>query len=212
MIKEHDQQAKAKEKPNRLAYDESKEGGSGGLGTKGLSERPSHESSGTIGAHGKVRSSRKSQTRGKASSLLRRSERLQNQGKSREKTKGRAKSRGRRPEYQETSSDSKSEGDSDNSCEDLSTPYKRPKPTPFTTRITRFKYHRRAKLPRNIKVCEGNKDPEDHLGIFSAAVEQEVQLKPPGLHNETKEVFAQVGPVDRIGMEGGMDQESSERT
>ncbi|GKA30860.1 hypothetical protein Tco_0717165 [Tanacetum coccineum] len=32
---------------------------------------------------------------------------------------------------------------------------------------------RREKLPRNIRVYEGNKDPEDHLGIFSAAAEQE---------------------------------------
>ncbi|GJX13151.1 reverse transcriptase domain-containing protein [Tanacetum coccineum] len=32
---------------------------------------------------------------------------------------------------------------------------------------------KRAKLPRNIRVDEGNKDPEDHLGIFSAATEQE---------------------------------------
>ncbi|GJR78537.1 hypothetical protein Tco_0149322 [Tanacetum coccineum] len=46
-------------------------------------------------------------------------------------------------------------------------------PTPFTLRITRFKYHRRVKLPRNIRVYEGNKDPEDHLSIFSAAAEQE---------------------------------------
>ncbi|GJW54236.1 reverse transcriptase domain-containing protein [Tanacetum coccineum] len=44
---------------------------------------------------------------------------------------------------------------------------------PFTRRITRFKYHRRAKLLRNIKVYEGNKDLEDHLSIFSAAAEQE---------------------------------------
>ncbi|GJX68084.1 hypothetical protein Tco_0303811 [Tanacetum coccineum] len=48
--------------------------------------------------------------------------------------------------------------------EDLNSPYKRPKPTPFTQRITCFKYHRRAKLPQNIRVYEGNKDPEDHLG------------------------------------------------
>ncbi|GKC76535.1 hypothetical protein Tco_1127309 [Tanacetum coccineum] len=53
------------------------------------------------------------------------------------------------------------------------TPYKRPKPTPFTTRITRFKYHWRAKLLCYIKVYKGNKDPEDHLGIFSADAEQE---------------------------------------
>ncbi|GJZ16422.1 reverse transcriptase domain-containing protein [Tanacetum coccineum] len=30
-----------------------------------------------------------------------------------------------------------------------------------------------GKVPRNIRVYEGNKDPKDHLGIFSAAVEQE---------------------------------------
>ncbi|GJW96853.1 hypothetical protein Tco_0178661 [Tanacetum coccineum] len=36
-------------------------------------------------------------------------------------------------------------------------------------------FHRswRAELPHNIRVYEGNKDPEDHLGIFSAAPEQE---------------------------------------
>ncbi|GJT74888.1 reverse transcriptase domain-containing protein [Tanacetum coccineum] len=54
----------------------------------------------------------------------------------------------------------------------------RPKPTPFTQRITHFKYHRRAKLPWNIRVYEGNKDPEDHFGIFSAAAEQEEWLMP----------------------------------
>ncbi|GKC63127.1 hypothetical protein Tco_1095725 [Tanacetum coccineum] len=57
-------------------------------------------------------------------------------------------------------------------------PYKRPKPTLFTERITRFKYHRRAKLPRNIRVYEGNKDPKDHLSIFSAVAEQEESSMP----------------------------------
>ncbi|GJX14984.1 hypothetical protein Tco_0206742 [Tanacetum coccineum] len=75
--------------------------------------------------------------------------------------------------FLERFSDSDYEEDSEDTCEDLSTPYKRPKPTPFTTRITRFKYHQRAKLPSYIKVYEGNKDPENHLGIFSAVVEQE---------------------------------------
>ncbi|GJR84531.1 reverse transcriptase domain-containing protein [Tanacetum coccineum] len=37
---------------------------------------------------------------------------------------------------------------------------------------------RRAKLPQNIRVYEGNKDPKDHLGIFSAAAEQEEWLMP----------------------------------
>ncbi|GKC58536.1 hypothetical protein Tco_1086134 [Tanacetum coccineum] len=35
------------------------------------------------------------------------------------------------------------------------------------------RYHRRAKLPPNVRVYEGNKDPEDYLSIFSAAAEQE---------------------------------------
>ncbi|GJS59332.1 reverse transcriptase domain-containing protein [Tanacetum coccineum] len=77
-----------------------------------------------------------------------------------------------------TTSQPRSEEDSKYSCEDLSTPYKRPKPTPFTTRITRFKYYRRAKILRNIKVHEWNKDPEDHLSIFSAAAELEEWLMP----------------------------------
>ncbi|GJU86510.1 reverse transcriptase domain-containing protein [Tanacetum coccineum] len=36
-----------------------------------------------------------------------------------------------------------------------------------------YPYHRRAKLPPNVQVYEGNKDPEDHLSIFSAVAEQE---------------------------------------
>ncbi|GJX08978.1 hypothetical protein Tco_0198837 [Tanacetum coccineum] len=110
----------------------------------------------------------------KTMSQARRSERLQGRNKSWEKTKKeRAKSKGGRPKHQETSSDSESEDDPKYNYEDLSTPYKRPKPTPFMTRITRFKYYQRAKLPRNIKVHEGNKYPEDHLSIFSTATELE---------------------------------------
>ncbi|GJX27942.1 hypothetical protein Tco_0236021 [Tanacetum coccineum] len=44
--------------------------------------------------------------------------------------------------------------------------------------ITHFRYHRRAKLPPNVRVYEGNKDPEDHLSIFFAAAEQEEWLMP----------------------------------
>ncbi|GKA12875.1 reverse transcriptase domain-containing protein [Tanacetum coccineum] len=85
----------------------------------------------------------------------------------------RSKSRGKKSGYQETSLDSEYEEGSEDTYEDLNSPYKRPKSTPFTQRITRFKYHWRAKLPRNIRVYEGNKYPEDHVGIFSAAAEQE---------------------------------------
>nr|GEW72881.1 reverse transcriptase domain-containing protein [Tanacetum cinerariifolium] len=79
---------------------------------------------------------------------------------------------------QEISSDSKRKDGLKDTCEDLNSPYKRPKPTPFTQRITRFKYHKKVKLPRNIRVYKGNKEPEDHFGIFSAAVEQEEWLMP----------------------------------
>ncbi|GKC00317.1 hypothetical protein Tco_0986453 [Tanacetum coccineum] len=76
----------------------------------------------------------------------------------------RSKSRRKRSRHEETSSDSEYEEGSDDACEDLNSPYKRPKPTPFTQRITHFKYHKRAKLPQNIRVYEGNIDPKDHLG------------------------------------------------
>nr|GEZ88229.1 reverse transcriptase domain-containing protein [Tanacetum cinerariifolium] len=72
--------------------------------------------------------------------------------------------------------DIEGEGESEDNGEDLSMPYKRPKPTPFTTRITRFKHQEKAKLPRNVKVYEGSKDPKDDLGIFSAAAKQEEWL------------------------------------
>ncbi|GJY07985.1 reverse transcriptase domain-containing protein [Tanacetum coccineum] len=72
-----------------------------------------------------------------------------------------------------SSSDSGYDTVSNSGSEDLNMPYKWPKPMPFTSRITRFRYHRRAKLPPNVWVYKGNKDPEDHLSIFFAAVEQE---------------------------------------
>ncbi|GKA51610.1 hypothetical protein Tco_0744806 [Tanacetum coccineum] len=145
MIKEHDQQAKMKATPRKLAYaDSNKEAPAGSLSKN---KEPTH---------------------------LRRSRRLEDQSTTREKARRESSKSGRkRSGHQETSSDSEYEEGSDDDCEDLNSPYKRPKPTPFTQRITHFKYHKRAKLPRNIRVYEGNKDQEDHLGIFSAAAEQE---------------------------------------
>ncbi|GJX12103.1 hypothetical protein Tco_0201962 [Tanacetum coccineum] len=102
------------------------------------------------------------------------SRRLENRSITTEKARReRSKSRRKKSGHQETSSDSEHEEGSEDAYGDLNSPYKRHKPTPFTQRITRFKYHRKAKLPRNIRVYEGNKDPEDHLGIFSAVAEQE---------------------------------------
>ncbi|GJQ89766.1 retrovirus-related pol polyprotein from transposon TNT 1-94 [Tanacetum coccineum] len=78
----------------------------------------------------------------------------------------RSKSRRKSSRHQEISSDFEHEEGSEDAYEDLTSPYKRSKPTPFTQRITRLKYHQRAKLPRNIRVYEGNKDPEDHLAFM----------------------------------------------
>ncbi|GKD36359.1 hypothetical protein Tco_1251868 [Tanacetum coccineum] len=40
----------------------------------------------------------------------------------------------------------------DSGSEDLRMPYRRPKPMPFTSRITRFRYYRWAKLPPNVQL------------------------------------------------------------
>ncbi|GJX70223.1 reverse transcriptase domain-containing protein [Tanacetum coccineum] len=87
--------------------------------------------------------------------------------KSVSKRKGTSKSR------RKSNSDFRYDIVSDSGSEDLSMPYRRPKPMPFTSRITRFRYYRWAQLPPNARVYEGNKDPEDHLNIFSVAAEQE---------------------------------------
>ncbi|GJY74644.1 reverse transcriptase domain-containing protein [Tanacetum coccineum] len=177
MIKEHDQQAKTKATPRRLAYaDSDKEAPARSL-ARGFFDRFSLESSGTSDTYKQTRSASKSQrtpSKNKEPAHPRRSRRFEDQSITKEKTRReRSKSRGKRSGHQETSSESKYEEGSKDTWEDLNSPYKRPKPTPFTQRITRFKYHRRAKLARNIRVYEGNKDLEDHLGIFSAAAGQE---------------------------------------
>ncbi|GJY28476.1 hypothetical protein Tco_0404243 [Tanacetum coccineum] len=97
---------------------------------------------------------------------LRRSRRLEDWSITKEKTRReRSKSRGKRFGHE-----IQIEEGSKDTYEDLNSPYKRPKPTPFTQRITRFKYHQRAKLPRNIRVYKGNKDPEDHLDRISCGL------------------------------------------
>ncbi|GJX77705.1 hypothetical protein Tco_0324516 [Tanacetum coccineum] len=140
MIKEHDQQAKMKATPRKLAYADSDK------------EAPAGQTRSTI-------KSQKTPSKNKESTHLRRSRRLEDQSTTREKARReRSKSRKKWSGHQETSSDFEYEEGSDDACEGLNSPYKRPKPTPFTHRITHFKYHKRAKLPRNIRVYEGNKD------------------------------------------------------
>ncbi|GJV99615.1 hypothetical protein Tco_1554867 [Tanacetum coccineum] len=81
-----------------------------------------------------------------------------------------SKKKGTSKSYRSVRSEARSRS---NRSEDLSMPYRRPKPMPFTSRITRFRYHRWAKLSPNVRVYEGNKDPKDHLSIFFAAAKQE---------------------------------------
>ncbi|GJZ28470.1 reverse transcriptase domain-containing protein [Tanacetum coccineum] len=177
MIKEHDQQAKIKATPRKLAYaDSDKEAPALSL-AKGFSDRFPLESSGTSDTYRQTRSASKSQktpSRNQESTHLRRSRRLEDRSMTKEKVrKERSKPRRKRSGHQEASSNSEYEKGSEDAYEDLNSTYKRPKPAPFTQRITRFKYHRKVKLPWNIRVYKGNKDHEDHLGIFSAAAEQE---------------------------------------
>nr|GEV83962.1 reverse transcriptase domain-containing protein [Tanacetum cinerariifolium] len=174
MIKEHSQQAKIKATPRKLAYvDSNKEALAGSL-ARGFSDRFSLDSSGTPDTHKQTCSaskSRRTPSKNKDPTHLRRSRRLKDRSITHEKARmERSQPKGKSSGHQETSSDSKHDEGSEDAYEDLNSPYKRPKPTPFTQRITRFKCH---KLPRNIRVYEGNKDPEDHLGIFSAMVEKE---------------------------------------
>nr|GEW81011.1 reverse transcriptase domain-containing protein [Tanacetum cinerariifolium] len=188
MIKEHDHQAKVKATPKKLINDDSEEECSDSSKMKGLLKWFSNGSFEMSKTPERVRSLEKSQrslSQSRTSSHIKRFERLENKIKSKAKTiEGRTKYRTRRSGYKGTNFDSNHEEDLEDTysnheedledtCEDLSMPYKRPKPTPFTPRITRFKYHQRAKLPRNIKVYASSKDPKDHLGIFSIAVEQE---------------------------------------
>ncbi|GKD29399.1 hypothetical protein Tco_1240177 [Tanacetum coccineum] len=179
MIKEHDKQAKTKGTPRRLAYADSDKEASAGSLARSFSDRFSLESFGMSDTHSQTHSTGKSQrnpSKNKEPSHRRRSRRLKDQSRTKEKV-GRSKSRGKRSGHQEKSSDSEYEKCSKDTYEDLNSPYKIPEPAPFTQRITRFKYHRRAKLPRNIRVYEGNKDLEDHLSIFLAAAEKNFHNK-----------------------------------
>ncbi|GJW32396.1 hypothetical protein Tco_0052428 [Tanacetum coccineum] len=182
MIKEHDQQAKMKATPRKLVYaDSDKEAPVGSL-AKEFSDRFSLESSSTSDTHRQTRSTikiHKTPSKNKEPAQLRRSRRLEDRSTTKEKIiRERSKPRRKRSRYLETSLDFEYEEGLDDAFKDLNSLYKRPKPTPFTQRITHFKYHKREKLPRNIRVYEGNKDPEDHLGIFSAAIKQEEWTMP----------------------------------
>ncbi|GKE27327.1 reverse transcriptase domain-containing protein [Tanacetum coccineum] len=193
MIKEHNQQAKIKTTPKRLAYaDSDKEAPTRSL-VRGFFDRFSLESSGISDTHKQTRSANKSQrtpSKKKEPAHLRRSRRLKDRSIIKEKVRReRSKPRGKMSGHQETSSDSKHEEGLEDAYEDLNSPYKRPKPTPFTQIITRFKYHRRENLPWNIKVYEGNKDPEDHLGGAARNWFHDLDPKSVGSFEELSQKF-----------------------
>ncbi|GJX80643.1 hypothetical protein Tco_0328792 [Tanacetum coccineum] len=159
--------------PRKLAYiDSDKEAPEGSL-ARGFSDRFSLESFGTSDTRKQTRSASKSwrtPSKNKELTHLMRSRRLEDRSITKEKARReRSKPKRKRSRHQETSSDSEREDGLEDACEDLNSPYKRPKPAPFTQRITGLKYHRRAKLPRNIRVYKGNKDLEDHLGSYDVS-------------------------------------------
>ncbi|GJZ02607.1 hypothetical protein Tco_0520568 [Tanacetum coccineum] len=178
MIKELDNRGQERVTPRKLFNEEFGEAGSensqmspsaeevGGYSSDGSSRSRSRGRPRTAQKH------QKSVSRKKGTSKSHRS--VRSKARSRSKSKSvKSKPQSVRASRRNSSSDSRYDTMSDSGLEDLSMPYRRPKPMPFTSRITRFRYHRRAKLSPNVRVYEGNKDPEDHLSIFSAATEQE---------------------------------------
>nr|GFA47156.1 reverse transcriptase domain-containing protein [Tanacetum cinerariifolium] len=178
MIKELDNICQEKVTPCKLFIEES-----GGAEPENSQTSPSAEEAGGYSSDGYFRSrsrgnarsarkNRKSVSKKKGISKSHQS--VRSEARSRSKSKSaKSKPQSVRASRGKSSSDSGYNTVSESGSEDFSMPYRQPKPMPFTTRITRFRYHRRAKLPPNVSVYEGNKDPKDHLSIFSATAEQE---------------------------------------
>ncbi|GJU46538.1 hypothetical protein Tco_1203804 [Tanacetum coccineum] len=155
-------------------------------------------------SRGRPRTAQKHQknvSRKKGTSKSQRS--VRSEARSRSKSKSvKSKPQSVRTSRRKSSSDSGYDTVSDSGSEDLSMPYRWPKPMPFTSRITRFRYHRQDKLPPNVRVYEKNKDQEDHLSIFSAAAEQEEWPMPSvdgfeELSNKFLEEFSQQKRYDK---------------
>nr|GEU65014.1 reverse transcriptase domain-containing protein [Tanacetum cinerariifolium] len=147
MIKELDNQDQEKVTPRKIFNEES-----GGAGSENSQTSPLAEEVGGYFFGGSSRSRSRSRTQS-----------AQKNQKSVSKKKGISKSH--RSARSEARSRSKSKS--------AKSKPRQPKPMTLTSRITRFRYHRRAKLQPNVQVYEENKDSEDHLSIFSIAAEQE---------------------------------------
>ncbi|GJX07448.1 hypothetical protein Tco_0195380 [Tanacetum coccineum] len=175
MIKELDNRDHEKVTPRKLFNEESGEAGS-----ENSQMSPSAEEVGGYSSDRsfKSRSRERPQTARKYRKSVSKKKgthwSVRSEARSRSKSKSvKPKPQSVRASRRKSSSDSGYDTLSDSGSEDLSMPYRRPKPMPFTSRITRFRYHQRANLPPNVRVYEGNKDSEDHLSIFSATAEQE---------------------------------------
>ncbi|PWA53708.1 hypothetical protein CTI12_AA394560 [Artemisia annua] len=143
MIKELDNKGKEKATPRKLSY-----GGSRSAESENFQKSPSVGEAGGYSSDGSSKSGRsrsrsarrhrKSVSRRRASSKSHRSDK--SEGRSRSRTKiVKSKSRSARVSRRKSSSESGYDTMSEDSSEDLSMPYKRPKPMPFTSRITRFR-------------------------------------------------------------------------
>ncbi|GJU89930.1 hypothetical protein Tco_1302353 [Tanacetum coccineum] len=145
MIKEHNQQAKMKATPRNLTYaDSDKEPPARSL-ARGFSDRFSLESSGTSDTQRQTHSASKSQ---RTPSKSKKPTHLRRSRKLKDQSITKEKARRERSKsIRKRSEHQETSSDSEHEEE--------------------------AKLPRNIRVYEGNKDPEDHLGIFSVAAEQD---------------------------------------
>ncbi|PWA34266.1 hypothetical protein CTI12_AA620760 [Artemisia annua] len=134
-----------KRHPRKLSY-----GGSRSAESENSQKSPSVGEAGGYSSDGSSKSGRsrsrsarrhrKSVSRRRASSKSHRSDR--SEGRSRSRTKSvKSKSRSARASRRKSSSESGYDTMSEDSSEDLSMPYKRPKPMPFTSRITRFSHN-----------------------------------------------------------------------
>ncbi|GJX33370.1 hypothetical protein Tco_0865401 [Tanacetum coccineum] len=171
MIKELDNRGQEKVTPCKLFNEKSSEARPENSQMSPSAEEVggySFDGSSRSRSRGKPRSTRKHQksiSRKKGISKSHRS--VISEARSRSKSKSvKSKPQSVRTCQRKSSSYSRYDTVFDSVSEDLSMPYSQPKSMPFTSRITHFRYHRRAKLPPNVRVYEWNKDPEDHLSIF----------------------------------------------
>ncbi|GJT70335.1 hypothetical protein Tco_1029621 [Tanacetum coccineum] len=161
MIKELDNRGQEKVTPRKLFNEESGEAGSKNSQTSPSAEEVggySSDGSSRSRSRGRLRSARKNQKNVSKKKGITKSHRsVRSEARSKSKSKSvKSKPQPVRASRRKSSSDSGYDTASDSGSGDLSMPYRRPKP-----------------IPPNVRVYEGNKDPEDRLSIFSAVAEQE---------------------------------------